>query len=189
MVTHFVKTLIAFRLTITHCYALVCLNTDSLAQIAHAPKKGLLNVKSSQLVTAWGRIKTLTGLFLHQRPVGCVIPRVFLFDLEETVVFYGPGAWQDACLENDSSNIESWLPRGNIVRHLSRSATAATADDSAASGDCSSRLAVLTTVPALAPLEAGLQDAGGAIKGAQREPAVTLVLDERPFVVWDLAGL
>ena len=45
------------------------------------------------------------------------------------------------------------------------------------------------TVPALAPLEAGFQGAGGAIKGAQREPAVTLVLDERPFVIWDLAVL
>ena len=55
VVTHFVTMLIAVTLAITHCNALICLNTDSLAQITHAPKEGLLDVKLVQLVTAWRR--------------------------------------------------------------------------------------------------------------------------------------
>ena len=68
MVTHFVKTLIALTLVITHCHALICLNTDSLALIAHVPKEGLLDVKLVQLVKAWDRIKTSVDLILHQCP-------------------------------------------------------------------------------------------------------------------------
>ena len=73
MLTYFVKSFIALALAITHCYALIYINTDSLVRIAYAPKESLLDVKLAQLVTAWGRIKTSAGLLLHQLPCSSMV--------------------------------------------------------------------------------------------------------------------
>ena len=66
MVIHFFKTFIALTLIITPGHALICSNTDSLAQMAHAPQECPLDVKLVQLVIAWDRIKTSADFLLHQ---------------------------------------------------------------------------------------------------------------------------
>ena len=113
----FFKTPIALALAITGCHALICSNTYNLAQIAHAPEEGLLDVKLVQLVTTWDKIKTSIDLLLHQRACSitfAVIGRNRIESLRyhliaQTLGFLCPRSSSNGCFTRSESQPEHFM--------------------------------------------------------------------------------